>query len=134
MRVLPVTWNNIKTIFEEQHSDGKIKRFSEVKLMRFLNQYCDMDIHGKSEGGVCQVHKGIWFDTNNQEYFVGQRGGYNSKQGQKKGFQVRKIVNIEGKFSPDKFFSLLDVEFIRYGGYTVRPYPFNLLEKSLPKK
>lgn len=110
-------WDRIKNIFGISKED---------KFRDFLKNFCDIDLQGKKAGKLFKVYEGIWYDTDNTQYFVGAKNGY--KHGQDNGVQMRKIIEIEGKVQPKEFFPLLDVEFIRYGGYTVLPFPFKLIE------
>ncbi len=63
------------------------------------------------------------------QYFVANIDGYKGYT-QNKSYQVRKIIELDGEFEKDTFFKLLDIKFVRYGQYTVVPYPFNLIKKD----
>jgi hypothetical protein len=99
---------------------------TEKRFVKALRKLSDLPIRGKKEGGVLKIHEGVWFDEEKLQYFVGARNGY--KYDQDKGFQVRKIIVHKGEFDKSFFFPLLDVEFVRHGGFTVQPYPFNLIK------
>lgn len=114
-------WENIKKILSID---------TEVKYTNFLNNICKIKVQGKMEGKIFKTAKGIWFDKDNMQYFVGMRNGYDATKGQARSYQIRRIIELEGKFNEDSFFKLLDVEFVRYGQYTVFPYPFNLIKKE----
>lgn len=109
-------WNRIKEIFGISKED---------KFRDFLKNYCGIDLQGKKSGSLFKIYEGIWHDINNNQYFVGAKGGY--KYNQDKGVRMRKVIEIEGNMVPEEFFPLLDVEFIRYGGYTVLPFPFSIM-------
>ncbi len=93
---------------------------NEKKLTKALG------IKGKKSGGFLSTYQGIWFDENKLEYFVGDKAGY--KYNQSKGYQIRKIIVHKGKFNPNEFFPLLNVDFIKHKNYTVLPYIFNLIK------
>lgn len=109
-------WDRIKSIF-------KIKK--ETAFFEYLDIYCGIDISGKKAGDVFKLFKGIWFDKETLQYYAGSKQTYDGNQD--KGHQMRRIAEIEGTFQEKDFFPLLDVEFVRYGGYTVIPYPFALI-------
>ena len=99
---------------------------TEARLVKALRELTGLPIKGKKEGRMFKIHEGVWFDDDRMQYFVGARSGY--KYNQDKGFQVRKIIEHKGEFDKSVFFPLLDVEFVRHGGFTVQPYPFNLIK------
>lgn len=100
---------------------------TETRLVKALRELSDLPIKGKKEGRMFKIHEGVWFDESKLQYFVGARSGYKDYS-QDKGFQVRKIIVHKGEFDKFLFFPLLDVEFVRHGGFTVQPYPFNLIK------
>ena len=106
-------------MLSENRIKGIFKISQEDKFRDFLKNFCGIDLQGKKAGKLFKVYEGIWYDKDNTQYFVGAKNGYEYKQD--KAMQMRKIIEIEGKVQPKEFFPLLDVEFIRYGGYIVLP-------------
>jgi hypothetical protein len=64
------------------------------------------------------------------QYFVGRTHGY-GKRKQDKGFQMKKILVHSGQFSEEAFFTLLNIDFIRFEELTVNPYPFKLIDMKI---
>ncbi len=93
---------------------------NEKKLAKALG------IKGK-KAGFFATSQGIWFDENYLQYFVGGNKAYKLYE-QKKGFQMRKILLLKGDFKPNLFFPLLNVNFVKYEGFTVLPYIFRLIK------
>lgn len=97
--------------------------------LSFFRNSVGIEVYGTKETKVdpsLNLVRGIWFDEDRQQYFVGQKDNYKNYN-QDKGFPMRQIICLEGKFDPDLFFPLLNVDFIRNEQFTVRPYPFALL-------
>lgn len=110
---------------------GKL-RGNDRKFTEALCVIGQIEIKGKRAGNPFETYKGVWFDSNNLQYFVGKKDGY--KYNQSTGFQIRKIVVHRGEFNERTFFPLLNVEFVRHKGYTVLPYLFNLMTIYLTEK
>jgi hypothetical protein len=109
-------WKRILSIFEIS---------KETAFTTFISKYCQIPISGKKTEGVFKLYKGIWYDSQTLQYYAGSKTTYNENQ--EKGHQMRRVAEIEGYFNAKEFFPLLDVEFVRYGGYTVLPYPFAII-------
>lgn len=108
------------------------KRPNDSKFAKALCTIGQMEIKGKRAGNPFETHQGVWFDRDNLQYFVGKQASY--KYNQSTGFQVRKIIVHKGEFDETIFFPLLNVEFVRYKGYTVLPYLFNLMNIYLTER
>ncbi|OQW92494.1 MAG: hypothetical protein BWK78_01560 [Thiotrichaceae bacterium IS1] len=74
--------------------------------------------------------KGIWFDKEAMKYMVGGGQALKGNQAQVRSNLVRDIILLEGQFNPDKFFPLLNVDFVRKEGYPVLPFPFKILKDA----
>ncbi|MCB9231085.1 MAG: hypothetical protein H6581_05460 [Bacteroidia bacterium] len=109
-----------------------LKRNNDTYLRKYLKDCCGIDLMGKREGGIFGIFQGIWFEEENQQYFVGRQQG--RKPTQENTFQLRKIHQLRGEFSPDQFFPLLMVDFIRHNEWTVLPYPFRLIQMKMELK
>jgi hypothetical protein len=75
--------------------------------------------------------KGIWFDEVAMKYMVGGGQALKGTQAQVRSNLVRDIILLEGQFNPDKFFPLLNVDFVRKEGYPVLPFPFKILKDAM---
>ncbi len=117
----------LKTVF---YDNKKRKTYSDTLFRKFLKKNKGLDIKGLKEGGIFTTYTGIWFDENKMQYFVGKTHGY-GKHKQDKGFQMKKILVHDGLFTPDAFFSLLNINFIRFKELTVNPYPFKLIDMKI---
>ena len=122
LREKDVYWDRIKEILNLVKEDVLIKSL--------LNPTYKMNIKTKKAKGIFKLYQGIWYDSTAYQYFVGAKKGNSYEHNQEKGNQMRRIAVLEGKFIPNDYFALLDVEFIRYGGYTVVPYPFALIKMA----
>lgn len=98
----------------------------ERPLLKFLNENTDLQIKGLKQDKVFSTYTGIWLDKERHQYFVGRTLGYQQKQD--KGVQMKKLKIYQGKVDEELFFSLLNVDFIRYKEFTVNPYPFKLID------
>jgi hypothetical protein len=110
--------------------NGFLKQIFEAKnetpFINFLNSNSDIHIEGLKQDNIFSIYTGVWYDKQQQQYFVGRTNGYQYKQ--EKGFQMRKVITHFGAFNEQTFFNLLNVDFIRYKEITVNPYPFKLIE------
>ncbi|GAB3328210.1 hypothetical protein GCM10027429_02870 [Marivirga atlantica] len=88
------------------------------------------NIPGKKKG--LGLHQGIWFDKENMEYFSGLKHAMNIKQS--KSHKLRRIDVLSGVFDEEKFFSLMNVDFIRSSGSPILPYPFGLINIFLSER
>ena len=107
----------------------KGKKWEEIfKILGIKNETklsSELKYKGK-KAGFFATSQGIWFDKNCSQYFVGSNNSY--KYDQEKGFQMRKIITLRGKFDAELFFPLLSVDFVKYRSFTVNPYVFNLIK------
>lgn len=124
------TYNQLKTWKVNKHADQKLVSIlglkDEKKWLKALNTYSDFSLKGVKEGGLFDIAQGIWYSAESQHYFVGAKDGLNNHQD--KGVIMRQILPLKGQIDADFFLSLLNVDFIRHGGFTVLPYPFALLK------
>lgn len=98
----------------------------ERSFIKFLNDETSIKLKGLKQDGIFSTYTGLWFDELHHQYFVGRTHGYQHKQD--KGSQMKKIITHFGTLYTEKFFELLNVDFIRYKEITVNPYPFKLIE------
>lgn len=117
----------LKTIF---YNNAERKTYADTTFRKFLDENKGLKIKGLKEGGIFTTHTGIWFDENKMQYFVGRTHGY-GKHKQDKGFQMKKILVHDGHFEQNSFFSLLNIDFIRFKEMTVNPYPFKLIDMKI---
>lgn len=83
-------------------------------------------------------YKGIWFDVERLEYFVGDRNPY-ANYSQKKGNTMRRLSLISGNSISESMLTsafkslleMLQVDFVRYRNDTVKPFPMYLLENII---
>ncbi|NJO16999.1 MAG: hypothetical protein HC877_15040 [Thioploca sp.] len=75
--------------------------------------------------------KGIWFDEKTMKYMVGGCQALKGNRAQVRSNLVRDIILLDGQFNPDKFFPLLNVDFVRKEGYPVLPFPFKILKDAI---
>jgi hypothetical protein len=110
--------------------DGFFRKVFNTKderaFVRFLNDQTEVQVKGLKQDNIFSTYTGIWFDQNRRQYFVGRTLGYQHTQD--KGSQIRKIICHAGELDMHDFFSLLNVDFIRYKEITVNPFPFKLIE------
>jgi len=99
---------------------------NESPFIKFLNENTDLRLKGLKQDNIFATYTGIWYDKQQQQYFVGRTHGYQHKQD--KGSQMKKIIIHQGEFNDRLFFNLLNVDFIRYKEITVNPFPFKLIE------
>lgn len=89
------------------------------------------DIGGFKSDDV-QMSKGIWYNTTDFAYTVGDVNGF--KDAQDRANLVRRFDVLHGDrsgFKLEEFLEATAVQFIRYRQYTVYPYPFYLIEKYI---
>jgi len=98
----------------------------ERPFIKFLNDETSIKLKGLKQDGIFSTYTGLWFDELHHQYFVGRTYGYQHKQD--KGSQMKKIITHFGTLYTEKFFELLNVDFIRHKEITVNPYPFKLIE------
>lgn len=129
VKEIVLSYEELKAIYGKGES-GFLKQVfntkDERKYVQFLNQHTTLPIKGIKQDNVFSTYSGVWFDSDQSQYYVGKSLGYNQKQD--KGFQMKKVVSHYGTFPQDDFFKLLNVDFIRYKEITVNPYPFKLIE------
>lgn len=75
--------------------------------------------------------KGIWFDESAMKYMVGGGQALQGTKAQARSNLVRDIILFDGKFESDKFFPLLNVDFVRHEGYPFLPFPFTILNDAI---
>ncbi|RYU91808.1 hypothetical protein [Emticicia agri] len=108
------------------------KKYYREKIFEILNIKNEIDLAKalKFEGkktGFFATSQGIWFDKIHTQYFVGNKHSYVDYR-QENGFTLRKIGVLKGKFNKEIFFPLLNVDFVKYKGFTIYPYIFRLIK------
>ncbi|MCL4872059.1 MAG: hypothetical protein KJ063_24120 [Anaerolineae bacterium] len=104
------------------------------KYREYLKECVGLPLESVREDHLFPVYKGIWYSPNSGHYVAGVKDTSNEEQ--ERGHTLRRIVVHQGIKEPDKlksllaqsFFPLLEVNFIRYKNYTVRPFPFQLID------
>ena len=89
----------------------------------------DIDLRTPING--MEYGKGIWFDENAMKYMIGGGQALQGTKAQPRSNLVRDIILFDGKFYPDKFFPLLNINFVRHEGYPVLPFPFTILNDAI---
>lgn len=117
--------------FEKLLQSGKNGKHREeiFKILGIKNETKlrnELKYKGK-KAGFFATSQGVWFDEKCSQYFVGNNSNYQDYT-QEKGFQMRKIITLRGKFDAQLFFPLLSVDFVKYKSFTVNPYVFNLIK------
>ena len=84
-------------------------------------------VSAKKEGLLGQS-QGIWYCQKPRSYYSGSFEGYNLQQ--KRSDIIRHIHVYEGRFDPDRYFLMLNVDFVRSSGFTVQPFPFKLMREK----
>jgi hypothetical protein len=108
-------------------STSKKSQFNDI-LSNALN-IDDIDLRSAING--MEYGKGIWFDESAMKYMVGGGQALQGTKAQPRSNLVRDIILFDGKFDPDKFFPLLNVDFVRHNGYPVLPFPFTILNDAI---
>ncbi len=82
---------------------------------------------GTREADLVSVYEGIWY-TDDLRYVVGASQGMNVSQD--RAHRVRQFIIYEGAdtFDIKLILEAMSVQFVRLNQYTVRPYPFHLID------
>lgn len=104
------------------------------KYREYLKECVGLPLESVREDHLFPVYKGIWYSPDTSHYVAGVKDTSNEEQ--ERGHTLRRIVIHQGIKESDKlkfllaqsFFPLLEVNFIRYKNYTVRPFPFQLID------
>lgn len=104
------------------------------KYREYLKECVGLPLESVREDHLFPVYKGIWYSPDTSHYVAGVKDTSNEEQ--ERGHTLRRIVIHQGIKESDKlkfllaqsFFPLLEVNFIRHKNYTVRPFPFQLID------
>ncbi|MBK8985322.1 MAG: hypothetical protein IPM39_04450 [Chloroflexi bacterium] len=107
---------------------------SAQKYRKYLKEWVNLPLESVREDHLFSVYKGIWYAPDSGHYVAGVKD--TNPEEQEKGHTPRCIIVHQGNREPnglhnqlfDRFFPLLEVNFIRHRNYTVVPFPFRFIE------
>lgn len=123
-----------RIIIKDKGFFGLLSIQNDTRFKRYLSEHLGLTFESVREDHLFPVYKGIWYSPNSGHYVAGVKDTNNEEQ--ERGHTLRRIVVHQGIKEPDElksllaqsFFPLLEVNFIRYKNYTVRPFPFQLID------
>lgn len=118
------------------HKMMNLKSGAYVILNRWLHTEHDLWIYSEfksADSGIemknlekIQYYPDKW-DDNSFYYFVGSKNG--AKESVSRACTIRRVTSAKETLSPDFLFSMLAVDFVRNGQYTVIPFPLKYLRE-----
>ena len=125
-RVRFILGKNLVIEIEENHNNHKEKilyNYQEIAIVK-------KDNPGESAraGRLIKGQRGIWFDTSDNAYSVGDVDALLSKQPRAHSFRKFSVYRNDDNFEVKALLESLAVEFVRNKQYTVYPFFFDLLK------
>ena len=128
--------------YEDIPTKGSIHKMMNMKsndniiLNRWLHEECGLWIYSEFKSAASgtemknlekiQYYPDKW-DGNSFYYFVGSKNG--AKDTVSRACTIRRVTSETKLITPDFLFSMLAVDFVRHGQYTVIPFPIKYLRE-----
>ena len=128
--------------YEDIPTKGSIHKMMNMKsndniiLNRWLHEECGLWIYSEFKSAASgtemknlekiQYYPDKW-DGNSFYYFVGSKNG--AKDTVSRACTIRRVTSETKLITPDFLFSILAVDFVRHGQYTVIPFPIKYLRE-----
>lgn len=128
--------------YEDIPTKGRIHKMMNMKsndniiLNRWLHEECGLWIYSEFKSAASgtemknlekiQYYPDNW-DGNSFYYFVGSKNG--AKDTVSRACTIRRVTSETKLITPDFLFSMLAVDFVRHGQYTVIPFPIKYLRE-----
>lgn len=128
--------------YEDIPTKGSIHKIMNMKsndniiLNRWLHEECGLWIYSEFKSAASgtemknlekiQYYPDKW-DGNSFYYFVGSKNG--AKDTVSRACTIRRVTSETKLITPDFLFSMLAVDFVRHGQYTVIPFPIKYLRE-----
>ena len=128
--------------YEDIPTKGSIHKMMNMKsndniiLNRWLHEECGLWIYSEFKSAASgtemknlekiQYYPDKW-DGNSFYYFVGSKNG--AKNTVSRACTIRRVTSETKLITPDFLFSMLAVDFVRHGQYTVIPFPIKYLRE-----
>ena len=121
---------------ESIHKMMNMKSNDNIILNRWLHEECGLWIYSEFKSAASgtemknlekiQYYPDKW-DGNSFYYFVGAKNG--AKDTVSRACTIRRVTSETKLITPDFLFSMLAVDFVRHGQYTVIPFPIKYLRE-----
>ena len=121
---------------ESIHKMMNMKSNDNIILNRWLHEECGLWIYSEFKSAASgtemknlekiQYYPDKW-DGNSFYYFVGSKNG--AKDTVSRACTIRRVTSETKLITPDFLFSMLAVDFVRHGQYTVIPFPIKYLRE-----
>ena len=118
------------------HKMMNMKSNDNIILNRWLHEECGLWIYSEFKSAASgtemknlekiQYYPDKW-DGNSFYYFVGSKNG--AKDTVSRACTIRRVTSETKLITPDFLFSMLAVDFVRHGQYTVIPFPIKYLRE-----
>lgn len=129
---------SFKTLSSRKYTEPLIEtKIASPQVTKLLKAYLKekgFDFGARRGVDVLKLQKGIHYFPDTQQYVV--CGKHGAREKEERSYPLRRIIVHQGDTDRDrlqeqfkaKLRPLLEVNFVRYGQYTVYPYPFALIE------